>query len=60
MFSSSEEQMYKNSSIPLIKKADLNDPTLRANLVKDMGYNYYGELVWPNDIFYCSARDYCM
>ncbi|AES64360.1 hypothetical protein MTR_2g021500 [Medicago truncatula] len=29
---------------------DLNDPILRAKLVKGMGHNYYGEPAWSNDL----------
>ncbi|KAM0941021.1 hypothetical protein DsansV1_C17g0144121 [Dioscorea sansibarensis] len=36
--------IHKNSSIPITKKPDLNDPVLRAKLAKGMGHNYYGEL----------------
>jgi len=34
------------------KKADLEDPKLRAKLAKGMGHNYYGEPAWPNDLLY--------
>jgi len=34
------------------KKADLQDPKLRAKLAKGMGHNYYGEPAWPNDLLY--------
>jgi cytochrome b6/cytochrome b6-f complex subunit 4/photosystem II CP47 chlorophyll apoprotein len=44
--------IFKNSSIPITKKPDLNDPLLRAKLAKGMGHNYDGEPVWPNDLLY--------
>jgi len=44
--------IFKNSSIPITKKPDFNDPVLRAKLAKGMGHNYYGEPVWPNDLLY--------
>ncbi|KAM0022048.1 putative cytochrome b/b6 domain superfamily [Helianthus debilis subsp. tardiflorus] len=38
--------------VPGVTKPDLNDPVLRAKLAKGMGYNYYGEPAWPNDLLY--------
>uniref|UniRef100_A0A2K1Y374 Cytochrome b/b6 C-terminal region profile domain-containing protein n=1 Tax=Populus trichocarpa TaxID=3694 RepID=A0A2K1Y374_POPTR len=48
--------IFKNSSIPITKKPDFNDPVLRAKLAKGMGHNYYGEpihlqLLWK----YCNV-----
>ena len=40
--SSGDGSTHKNSSIPITKKPDLNDPVLRAKLAKGMGHNYYG------------------
>ena len=50
--SSGDGSIHKNSSIPITKKPDLNDPVLRAKLAKGMGHNYYGEPAWPNDLLY--------
>lgn len=36
----------------ILKKLDLVDLKLCVKLVKGMGYNYYGEFVWFNDLFY--------
>nr|ASQ40375.1 cytochrome b6/f complex subunit IV [Cyanoptyche gloeocystis] len=36
----------------ILKKPDLTDPKLRAQLAKGMGHNYYGEPAWPNDLLY--------
>jgi cytochrome b6-f complex subunit 4 len=35
-----------------MKKPDLSDPKLRAQLAQNMGHNYYGEPAWPNDILF--------
>ncbi|NJN71496.1 MAG: cytochrome b6-f complex subunit IV [Limnothrix sp. RL_2_0] len=36
----------------IMKKPDLSDPKLRAQLAQNMGHNYYGEPAWPNDILF--------
>lgn len=36
----------------MTKKFDLFDSVFCVKFVKGMGYNYYGELVWLNDLFY--------
>ncbi|XP_048232371.1 cytochrome b6-f complex subunit 4-like [Ricinus communis] len=52
MFGSFGGWIYKNLSIPITKRLDLNDPILRAKLATGMGHNYYREPAWPNDLLY--------